>query len=77
MSAELPPVCWVTGSRQFDEGDDLCPTCADAIADEEGCLSDGGWDAARESDSPATCTKCGRPLACTVDGVEINTMDQW
>ena len=73
----LPPVCWVRDSKQYEQADDLCPTCADAIAAAEGCISDGGWDGARESDSPATCEKCGCELACTVDGDELYTLDEW
>ena len=73
----LPHVCWLMDSALYDECDDLCPTCARAVADAEPCAIVQGGDPARECDSPTTCERCGCCLSCTVGGVEIYTDEDW
>ena len=69
----LPHVCWLADAAQYAEADDLCPTCARAVAATEHAAIVMGGDPARECDSPATCSRCGCCLSCTVGGVEIYT----
>ena len=90
----LPCICWISRSKHIpalrqaiDEGRDYCPVCVKIAAAEYrarypkwagNIFEDGGNDPQRESDSPAMCSRCCAPLACTViGGARIWTEKQW
>jgi len=95
----LPSICWVSRSRHIpalvaavDEVDDYCPACVEIAVSElqqqrpqwaEEIAVDGGWEPCRQSDTLASCIRCGCELGCTIIGddgtpkAECSTLAEW
>ncbi len=96
-STQLESICWVHRphdlQNEIEEAIDLCRECCEkrvfqyraefpSYADE--IVQDGGWGQASESDSLAECYDCGKPLSCSLLGVEwedtescVTTLEEW
>jgi len=67
-----PPVYWIGNGG---EGLDYCFACCKALVDDHNkkrsatdakWVVDGGWDAQRENDGPASCDACSKTLGYTL-----------
>lgn len=79
--ANPPPIHWITDAE--DSGSDYCQDCAEKIVktykrEFPDAFVDGGWDAERDSDTPANCCSCGKLLGYTLtkEGI-LDELHHW